>query len=1077
MKKILLLIVAISHSFSVIAQSGTPPIDFDFGSVADFILFTGAGAVANTGTSEITGDVGSHAGAIAGFGSPTVLNGTIENANSITVNATIDLAAVCVQIQSVAANITDHSAIYGSVAGETIYPGVYSSLTAVAITGTLILDAQGDPNAQFIFKITGALNSVAGATVVLANGASSDNVFWIAVGAVALGANTTMVGTAIAYPGAVSLGAGGAFDGRFYSTIGAIAIDTTVGTIPLGSPFYDSPFNCDYNAYLFQYNDVYAIDLASGNSYLVQADVTPGSINAAAYNPADGFIWGSLSTPAKTIVRIGKNFRTTSYYIDELPTNGYYVGDVSAEGIYYLKGGGTTYYKIDLDPESENYTQYQATETLSQNISVHDWAFNAVDGQLYTVEKDSNILYRINPIDGIVTALGEVPILAGLNYTYGAVYFDLSGRFYVSANQTGTIYVVQSVQTIDTVEDIDSNLFAFGPSSSSNDGARCPTAPVLQEICDNGIDDDGDGLIDCEDPSCSGFGMCDVIEPPTSGSNDGGLESNNRLSEQINKRNFNRAKTSFTFDRAMAPRVSRDFNYARRDADTNFILQDFIPLDVIGENEVIDASPSDLVSITNATEIYGVDYLRNDIPVASILALKTENGVYEHTKYICDRLLGAELIQVSTIDINEQPFIKSIIKNVDGTYEFVLSLSAKVINNGENFSVESHWNLDQYEENVTFYNFQIWSNTIDNLYSLVEEVLNLLNVEKPIIAYNNSSPPTVFVRKGQYINGGLDLQIINTNATENVTLDAGYRATETQAFETLSSTINLTGYITNGTVDTGSLFDIGFRIGDGIATPDDLFMSDGPWGIDDAQPDTTVSLYEVTTNDFDFDANDFPIERNVNLRGGTSSYIATYRALTPRFKAVDLTDYNSFKFSAEGTGDLEITFVKQSITNWNAQYKTTIALSSTSQDFVLPISDLISSNGSDAVLDDVVTIVFTMVAENGTQTTKILGLHNLRFSQDSALSIKEFETEQMIIRAFPNPMTTKATIEFMASQNETVSFVIYDQLGKQVYNTTYDVVSGENSITLNRENLSSGLYFCKIVSNHNSFNPLKLIIN
>ena len=845
----------------------------------------------------------------------------------------------------------------------------------------------------------------------------------------------------------------------------------------LSSQAQDIPFNCDFNAYLFQYNDVYAIDLASGNSYQVAADVTPGSINATAYNPADGFIWGSLSTPAKSIVRIGKDFNTTTFYIDELPTSNRYVGDVSSEGIYYLKAGGTTYYKIDLNPDSENYTQHQATESLSQNISIHDWAFNAVDGQLYAVEKNSNILYRINPENGEVSALGIVPILDGLSYTYGAVYFDNEGRFYVSANQTGTIYVIQAVQTIETVDDIESNLFAFGPSSASNDGARCPTAPVAQEICDNGIDDDGDGLIDCEDPSCSGFGMCDVVEPPTSGSNAGGLESNNRLSEQINKRNFNRAKTGYTFNKATAPRVTRDFSYSQRNANNTIVLQDFIPLDVIGENEVIDASPEDLVSITNATEIYGVDYLRNDIPVASILALKTENGVYEHTKYICDRLLGAELIQVSTIAINEQSFIKSIIKNVDGTYEFVLSLSAKVTNNNQNFAIESHWNLDQYEENVTFYNFQIWSNTIDNLYSLGEEVLNLLNIEKPITEYNNSTPPTVFVRKGEYINGGLDLQIVNTNATESVTLDAGYRATETEAFETLNSTINLSGYITNVTVDTGNLFDIGFRIGDGVATPDDLFMSDGPWGIDDSQPDTTISLYDITTNDFDFEDTDFAIERNVNLRGVTSSYLAAYRALTPRFKAVDLTDYNSFKFSAEGTGNLEITFVKQSITNWNEQYKTTIALTNTLQDFVLPISELESSNGTVAVLDDVVTIVFTMVAENGTTTTKLVSLNNLRFSQDSALSIEEFETEQKTIRAFPNPMLTHTTIQFTASKNEKVTFAIYNQLGKQVYNTIYNAVPGKNSVTLNRENLSSGLYFCKIVSNQYSFNPLKLIIN
>ncbi|WP_405575303.1 DUF6923 family protein [Winogradskyella sp. Asnod2-B02-A] len=840
----------------------------------------------------------------------------------------------------------------------------------------------------------------------------------------------------------------------------------------------DVPFNCDFNAYLFQYNDVYAIDLSSGNSYQVAADVTPGNINATAYNPADGFIWGSLSTPEKSIVRIGKDFNTTTFYIDELPASNRYVGDVSAEGIYYLKAGGTTYYKVDLNPDSDNYTQHQATETLSQNINIHDWAFNSVDNQIYAVEKNTNILYRINPDNGVVTALGEVPVISGLSYTYGAVYFDNEGRFYVSANQTGTIYVIQNVQDIDATSDIDSNLFAFGPSSNSNDGARCPTAPVLQEICDNGIDDDGDGLIDCEDPSCSGFGMCDVVEAPTSSSNAGGLESNSRLSEQINARNFKRAKTGYKFDATLAPKAVKGFNYASRSANSNFILQDFVPLESINEDEAVEASPSDLIGITNATEIYAVDYLKNNSAVASVLALKTENGVYEHTKYICDRLLGAELISVSTIDINEQQFIKSIIKNEDGTYEFVLSLSAKVVNNDTNFAIESHWNLDQYEENVTFYNFQIWSNTIDDLYILGQEVLNLLNIEKPIVSYNNSTPPTVFVRKGAYTNGGLDLQIINSNATETIYLDAGYRTTETEAFGNLNSTINLNGnYITNVRVETGNLFDIGFRIGDGIATPDDLFMSDGPWGIDASREGTDVSMYEVTLNTSDFETSDFAIERNVELRAITNSYVAAYRALTPRFKAVDVTDYNSFQFSAKGTGNLEITFVKESITNWEEQYKTTIALTNTLQEFSIDIADLQNNSTDTAELNDVVTIVFTMVAENGISTSKVMNINQLRFSQASTLSVGDFETETTKVSVYPNPMTTQATLSFNVNQSETVQFVMYDQLGKQVHHRTFNAVSGKNSITINRENLSSGLYFCKIVSNQYEFNPLKLIIN
>jgi len=1071
MKKIVLSIVIMSCSFTMIAQSGTPPIDFDFGSVADFILFTGAGAVANTGTSAITGDVGSHAGAIAGFGSPTVLNGTIENANSITLNATIDLTAACVQLQNIAATITDHSAIYGSIAGETIYPGVYSSLTAVAITGTLILDAQGDPDAQFIFKITGALNSVAGATVVLANGASSDNVFWIAVGAVALGANTTMVGTAIAYPGAVALGAGGAFDGRFYSTVGAIAIDTAVATIPS----YNTPFNCDLSAYLFQDNDVYALDLASGSSYEIATDITTGNINATGYNPADGYIWGSLSSPEKTIVRIGKNFNTTNFYIDELPSSDRNIGDVNADGVYYVKGEGTTYYKIDVDPNSANFAEHQSTESLSQNLSIHDWAFNAVDGNLYTVEKNSNILYRIDPSNGNVQTIGEVPILSGLTYTYDAVYFDVDGRFYVSASEIGTIFVIQSVQDLDGSSTIDSNLFAFGASSSSGDGARCPTALVAQEIWDNGIDDDGDGLIDCDDPACSGIGNCSTSSN-TSGGNDGGLESNNRLSNKVSQRNYNRAKINYRFDRDVARRITKTSNYAKRSSNSNFQLQSFIPLTVINEDYVIDSTPLDLLGITNAVDVYSVDYIKNEESIASVLALKTENGVYEHTKYICDRLLGAELISVSTIEINGYSFIKSIIRNTNNSIEFVLSLSAKITNNEENFSIESHWNIDQYEEDITFYNFQIWSNSIDDLLFLGEEVLNLLDIEKPISDYNNTSPPTVFVRKGKYFNGNLKLQIVNTNATETISFEAGFRKTETSGFENITSTINLNeDYIIDLELPTGNLFDIGFRISDGLATPDDLFMSDGPWGYDDSALSSNINTFLIEPNETIFETDEFPVERNVSITANTSEYIAVYRALTPRFNPVNLSDYNSLKLNAKGTGSLQITFVKKSILNWEDQYKTTVELTDEIQDFHIPFSNFHSTLGSELILDDLVTIVFTMISESGELVTKEMTIEDLRFSEEN-IEISTTNNELNKLYAIPNPLEMNTSIRFISNQTEEIVFLVYDQLGKLVLQNNFKTSIGKNQFILNRQNLKSGLYFCLIKNSIINYNPLKLLV-
>lgn len=41
--------------------------------------------------------------------------------------------------------------VSADLGGQTLVPGVYNSATALGLTGTLTLDAEGDPNAVFIF--------------------------------------------------------------------------------------------------------------------------------------------------------------------------------------------------------------------------------------------------------------------------------------------------------------------------------------------------------------------------------------------------------------------------------------------------------------------------------------------------------------------------------------------------------------------------------------------------------------------------------------------------------------------------------------------------------------------------------------------------------------------------------------------------------------------------------------------------------------------------------------------------------------------------------------------------------------
>ncbi|WP_159948978.1 DUF6923 family protein [Polaribacter septentrionalilitoris] len=860
----------------------------------------------------------------------------------------------------------------------------------------------------------------------------------------------------------------------------------------LFSSAQEEPFNCDYNAYLFQRNDVYALDLASGSSYLVAEDVTSGNINGVGYNPADGYIWGALSTPAKTIVRIGKNFQVSTFVINELPNSGRYIGDVSSHGVYYVKGGGVTYHKIDLNPESATYTQHLSNETLSRSINIHDWAFNAVDGHLYSVEKKTNHLYRIDISSSTVIDLGEVPILSGLNYTYGAVYFDASGRFYVSANQTGTVYMIKDVQGLEAGDTMESNLFAFGPSSSLNDGARCPTAPVPQEDCVNGIDDDGDGLVDCDDPACSGVAACPVIPSQVSSGNEGGLESNDRLSQQINKRNYLRKKSNFKFDKLRAKKVTKSKNYKKTSPKSNaFGLKDLIPLDIISGATTVESSPLDLIEITNATELYSVDYVKNSETVAVVLATKTENGVYEHTKFICDRLLGAELLSVSTIElfgeegeegedegIEGVKFIKSIIKNSNGGKEFVLSFSARLINNDSNFQIDSHWNIDKYESNTTYYNFQIWSNSVDDLLTLSKEAIALFDIQRPVSNYDTSNPPPIFVKKGKYVNGALELELINVRRSKSIVIDAGYKRTETSNTEYFKNTLALTGnYIESLVIETGNIFDIGFRIENEYnLTPDDLFMSDGVWGKDDSPEGTTVNEFLISQNDDIYTESGYRVERNISLKATTSEYVSAFRSFTPRFTPVDLSEYDLLELDAYGTGDLEITIVKESIDSWKNQYRTTIKLNETEQHFAIPFAHFISAAGGDLDLNDAVNIVFTMSSDGIEVLEKEMSLKDIQFTHQ-VLSVGDEVIAENEAVLMPNPMHNNAELSFYAETNSNTKIEIYNLTGALIRRIEKYTVIGNNKISLPREGLKPGMYFLKIRNKFRNYKIIKLVVN
>jgi hypothetical protein len=141
-----------------------------------------------------------------------------------------DLADLYNRLDNIPTTSSTHNFNFGG--GETLLPGKYVVNSELAIGGSLILDARGDSNAVFIFKAIGALNLAAGSSIILAGGAKACNVFWVARGAVNIGAACTMKGTVISYGFAVASGANSTIDGRLFTMEGAVAFGPGTATAP-----------------------------------------------------------------------------------------------------------------------------------------------------------------------------------------------------------------------------------------------------------------------------------------------------------------------------------------------------------------------------------------------------------------------------------------------------------------------------------------------------------------------------------------------------------------------------------------------------------------------------------------------------------------------------------------------------------------------------------------------------------------------------------------------------------------------------------------------------------------------------
>jgi hypothetical protein len=204
----------------------TTPNSCPLKSASNVVVF-GSSTVTNVDATILNGDV--VATTLTGF-PPGIINGQ-QLVDAAASQATTDLTNAFTSLASPACTVDPADAELG---GTTLTPGVYCFTASAQITGTLTLDAQGDANAQWIFRMPSTLTTFDGAAIVLAGGAKACNVFFVAGSSATIGKDNLLNGNILA-SASVSLTDGSAINGNIYANTGAITLIRNTITSPTES--------------------------------------------------------------------------------------------------------------------------------------------------------------------------------------------------------------------------------------------------------------------------------------------------------------------------------------------------------------------------------------------------------------------------------------------------------------------------------------------------------------------------------------------------------------------------------------------------------------------------------------------------------------------------------------------------------------------------------------------------------------------------------------------------------------------------------------------------------------------------
>ena len=301
----------------------------------------------------------------------------------------------------------------------------------------------------------------------------------------------------------------------------------------------------------------------------------------------------------------------------------------------------------------------------------------------------------------------------------------------------------------------------------------------------------------CTYPLSTGSKSITISENTTSGVSSGktgGLESESlgtSLAERMYLNSLENEPARVNYE--IMPRVS-DYSRLRTDA---LGLLSFMPDQQILGPDFIGyiTSPNDILTFTNAVEVISVDYVEKGVNKGVAFCTKTLNKIYTHTKPVCDRLKGSELLSVDTIRKGDYKLLVCYLKTDQGITEYTVSFSVGLNQNDKNYILQSEWLTADYQSQQVMYNFQLWSSELSILNKLIDEVLLKLNNDFPVKQVGPAKRPSSYITKAaRDLQNQLSLKLNvynNTSSTSGTLIVSGKENEQSSTTYTRSFPITL----------------------------------------------------------------------------------------------------------------------------------------------------------------------------------------------------------------------------------------------------------------------------------------------